>query len=265
MKNQFTLSNALSRPGRFGSALAGLTLLVMAASSSSGDVLPPSSLPYGFSYEEWSAKWWRWSLGQSTNHLELVGCPGICEGPASRVRFLEGVYLPIIGGVTTETNHVTLDAGTPLFFTILANYADNTACPLSAFTTLTADELAAEVVGEWSYVTTTSCTIDGVAVAGLADPATTEYLAQSPPFSYTTAEKDNVLAGFFGDSCIPGGLTVYPAVADGVYLMLSPLSSGRHTIQFNGVVTVGGTPIVNEDITYDITVRGDHDCDHDGH
>ena len=244
----------MARPGRFGLVLAGLMLLAGAASSSAAEVLPPSSLPYGFSYEEWSAKWWQWSLGQSTNHLELVGRPGICEGPASRVRFLEGVYLPIIGGVTTETNHVTLNAGTPLFFTSLANYDENTTCPLSAFTSFTADELAAEVVGEWSYVTETSCTIDGVAVAGLADPATTEYLAQSPAFSYTTAERDNVLAGFFGEPCIPGGLTVYPAVADGVYLMLSPLSPGRHTIEFGGVVTVGGTPILNEDITYDITV-----------
>jgi hypothetical protein len=259
MKNQITLTNARAGSGRFGSALAGFLLLAMAASASAAEVLPPSSLPYGLSYEEWSAKWWQWSLGQSTNHLELAGWSGICTGPASRVRFLEGVYLPIIGGVTTDTREVTIPPETPLFFTILANYADNTACPISTFTTLTPAELAAEVQGEWSYVTATSCTIDGVAVAGLADPATTEYLVQSPPFSYTTAEHDNVLAGFFGEPCIPGGATVHPAVADGVYLMLSPLSPGKHTIYFNAVVTVGGTAIVNEKITYHITVSGDQD------
>ena len=91
MKNQLTLTNVIPRPGRFGPALAGLLLLGIAASSSSGQVLPPSSLPYGYSYEEWSAKWWQWNLGQYTNHLELVGDPGICRGPASRVRFLAGV------------------------------------------------------------------------------------------------------------------------------------------------------------------------------
>jgi hypothetical protein len=257
MKNQITVTNAKSKSGQFGPALAGLLLLAMAASTSAAEVLPPSSLPYGLSYEEWSAKWWQWSLGQSTDHVELVGWSGVCEGPASRVRFLEGVYLPIIGGVTTDTREVTIPAETPLFFTILANYADNTACPMSAFTTETPAELAAAVQGEWGYVTAATCAIDGVAVPGLADPATTEYLVLSPPFSYTTAEKDNVLAGFFGEPCIPGGFTVYPAVADGVYLMLSPLAPGRHTIYFNAVVTVGGTPIVNEKITYHITVSRD--------
>ncbi|MGD0812690.1 MAG: hypothetical protein ABSA83_03725 [Verrucomicrobiota bacterium] len=256
MKNQPKFINVMPRSGQFAAALAGLMLLAITASAPAAEVLPPSSLPYGLSYEEWSAKWWQWSLGQSTNHLELVGGPGICSGTAGSVRFLNGVYLPIIGGVTTGTNHVTVSAGTPLFFTILANYDDNTTCPISSFTTNTADQLAAEVAGEWSYVTATTCTIDGVAVAGLANPATTEYLVLSPPFSYTTADQDNVLAGFFGETCIPGGFTVYPAVAEGVYLMLSPLSPGRHTIHFDGVVTVGGTPIVNEDITYDITVEG---------
>ena len=65
-----------------------------------------------------------WNMGQSTNHLELVGSPGICEGPASRVRFLAGAP-----GSVTETNHVTIPAETPLFFTILAFEADNTCLP----------------------------------------------------------------------------------------------------------------------------------------
>src|SRR5664279_6306605 len=88
MKNQSTLINVLRQPGRFGSALAALLLLGITASSSSGQVLPPSSLPYGYSYQEWSAKWWQYALGQSTNHLVSLGDPGICSGPASRVRFL---------------------------------------------------------------------------------------------------------------------------------------------------------------------------------
>ena len=42
-------------------------------------------------------------------------------------------------------------------------------------------------------------------------------------------------------------MTIYPAVADGVYLMLSPLSPGKHTIHFVGVVGPGGAPFVNEE------------------
>jgi hypothetical protein len=253
MKIQSTVTRLLSKPGRFGPALAGLLLLGIAASSSSAQVLPPSSLPYGYSYQEWSAKWWRWTLGQSTNHLELVGYPGVCEGSASRVAFLAGVYIPGSGGISIETNHVTILAGTPLFFPILSVWVDNTGCPTNSFTSLTADELAAEAAGEWSAVTVTTCTIDGVPVAGLDNPTNTSYLVQAPPFSYTTAEHGTVLEDF-GEPCIPGGLTVYPAVADGVYLMLSPLSPGRHSIHFVGVVGPVGSPFVEDDITYDITV-----------
>jgi hypothetical protein len=233
-------------------SLLGLLLLVLTAGSSSAQVIPPSSLPYGLSYEEWSAKWWQWTLEQSTQHLELLGPPGVCSGPASRVRFLAGVYIPGAGGITTSTNHVVITDKMPLFFPILSIWVDNSGCP--TFTDLTADQLAAEAAGDWSGVTSVSCTIDGVAVAGLTDPSTTEYLVQASPFSYTTAEKDNVVAGLFGEPCIPGGMTIYPAVADGVYLMLSPLSPGRHIIHFIGIVGPSTAPDVEDNLTYEITV-----------
>lgn len=254
MKNQIALTNKVPRPSRFGRVLAGLALLVIAASSSSGQVLPPSSLPYGYSYEEWSAKWWQWNLGQSTNHTELVGEPGICSGPASRVRFLAGAP-----GTTTETRRVTIAAETPLFFTILSVWVDNSGCP--TFTSFTADQLAAQAAGEWSAVTVTTCIIDGVPVTGLDNPASTAYLVQAPPFSYTTADNANVLAGIFGEPCIPGDMTIYPAVADGVYLMLAPLSPGKHSIHYVGVVGLVSAPFIRQDITYDITVTRNHDGD----
>ncbi len=261
MKNQSTLANVIRRPGGFGSALAALLLLGITATSSSGQVLPPSSLPYGYSYQEWSAKWWQFMLGQSTNHLELLGSPDICEGPASRVQFLAAPGL-LIGGTAAVTNHVTILAETPLFLSILSTWADNTGCP--TFTSLTADQLAAAAAGNWSAATVTTCTIDGVAVSGLDNPTDTVYNVVSPPFGYTTAERGNVLAGVFGEPCIPGGMTIYPAVADGVYLMLSPLSLGKHSIHAVGVVGPISAPYVVEDVTYDIKVTRDHDGDHDG-
>jgi len=60
-----------------------------------------------------------------------------------------------------------------------------------------------------------------------------------------------------------GGLTVYPAVAQGVYLMLAPLSPGKHTIHTEGVVGPVSAPFVKVDIASDITVPRDHDGDHD--
>jgi hypothetical protein len=254
MKNQLILNKLTSRPGRWGSALAALLLLATVASSPA-QVLPPSTLPYGLSYQEWSTKWWQWSLEQSTDHLELVGGPGICDGPASQVRFLAGSLLS--SGQAAITNRVTVTDGTPLFFTILSVWDDNTGCP---FTTFTAEQLRATVEGDWSAVTVTTCTIDGVPVAGLKNPTNTVYHVQSPFFSYTTAERGNVLAGIFGDTCIGGGVTIYPAVADGVYLMLSPLKPGKHTIHTAGVVGPLASPFVVEDVTYDITVTKDSGC-----
>jgi hypothetical protein len=255
MKSQYILSKVASRLGGIAFMAAGLMLFAGKASAGAKpevpEILPPSSLPYGYSYEEWSAKWWQWSLGQSTKHIELVGSPDICTGPASRVRFLNGVYLPVTGGATIETNHVTIDANTPLFFTVLSVWVDNSGCP---FTSNSVADLYSEAAGEWGAVTQTSCTIDGQAIAGLDDPASTEYLTISPPFSYTTAEKDNVLAEYFGSPCIEGDTTIYPAVAQGVYLMVAPLKPGKHTIEFTGIVAAGGSIIIDEEITYIVEV-----------
>src|SRR5580658_4433697 len=126
MKNQFTVSSLMTRSGRLGLALAGLMLSGIAASAAPAEVIPPSALPYGLSYEEWSAKWWQFYYSESTKHLEPLGSSAICEGPASRVRFLGGSPT-----TTTETNHVTLFPDTPLFFAILGIEADNTACPIT--------------------------------------------------------------------------------------------------------------------------------------
>ncbi|HUD82234.1 MAG TPA: hypothetical protein VMQ67_01975 [Candidatus Saccharimonadales bacterium] len=257
MKNQFTLTNGMPRSGRFGLAFAGLLLLAMATSSLAGsppapEVLPPSSLPYGYSYEEWSAKFWQFNLGQSSEHYALLGVPDICSGPASKVRF-PGPN--IIGGdaIHIETNHITMPAGTPLFFPVFCLWQDNGNCPLSAFGTNTAVELAAIDEQNWSAVTETSCTIDGVSVDGMEDPTNSIYHVISPPFTYTTAEKDNVLLTI-GATCVPGDFSIYPAVADGVYVMLAPLKPGKHTIHTVAVIGPANAPLAESDVTWDITV-----------
>jgi hypothetical protein len=230
-------------------------LLANAASSLAAEpeVLPPSSLPYGYSYEEWSAKFWQWTLGQSTNHLESLGEPGICRGPASRVRFLGP---STIGGeaIHIATNHVTVPARTPLFLSVFALWLDNGNCPLSAFTTFTPDQLAAFDEQEWSAVTKTTVSIDGIAVEGIETPTNSVYHVVSTPFSYTTAEKDNILAGELGATCVPGDFTIYPAVGDGLYLMLAPLSPGKHTIHTLGVVGPLSAPLAESERTIEITV-----------
>ena len=261
MKNQIRLTNVGSRSRRFAAALAGLLLLANAASSlaEEPEVLPPSSLPYGYSYEEWSAKFWQWTLGQSADHLESLGDPGICSGPASRVRFMGP---STIGGdvVHVGTNRVTVPAGTPLFFSVYSLWQDKGNCPLSAFTTFTAAQLAAFDQQSWSAVTLTSFTIDGIAVDGMENPTNSVFNVVSPPFSYTTAEKDNILAVELGATCLPGDFTIYPAVAEGLYVMLAPLSPGKHVIHSLAVIGPLSAPLAENEETIDITVSDDR-CD----
>ena len=106
-------------------------------------------------------------------------------------------------------------------------------------------------------VTLTACTIDGVPVQGLSDPQHTAYRVQSPPFSYTLASHDNLLNNFFAAglfSCNLDGLTVYPAEADGAFLMLAPLSVGQHSIHVLAVVGPLTHPHSEKDITYQLTI-----------
>ncbi len=222
--------------------VAALLLWALAFQTASGQVLPPSTQPYGFSYSDWAARWWQWTLEQSTNHMNLVSEP--VSGP---VRFLAGA-----AGTETVTNSVTVPAGTSLFFPILSIWVDNSGCP--DFSSNTLAELQAQADGEWSSVTVTTCIIDGVPVSGLDDPQTSDYFVQATPFSYTTAATNSVVNSIYGEPCLPAGTTIDPAVADGVFLMLSPLGQGTHTVEFIGAAGPTNAPFVALDLTYEITV-----------
>jgi hypothetical protein len=167
-----------------------------------------------------------------------------------------------IGGdvVHVGTNRVTVPAGTPLFFSVYSLWQDNGNCPLSAFTTFTAAQLAAFDQQSWSAVTLTSFTIDGIAVDGMENPTNSVFNVVSPPFSYTTAEKDNILAVELGATCLPGDFTIYPAVAEGLYVMLAPLSPGKHVIHSLAVIGPLSAPLAENEETIDITVSDDR-CD----
>lgn len=92
-----------------------------------------------------------------------------------------------------------------------------------------------------------TASIDGVPVQGVSPASGSAYRVGPQMFGYTLASTDNILANYFGATCIANGTMVSPAAEDGVYLMLAPLSAGQHTISF----TVEGYL----DITYELTVQ----------
>jgi hypothetical protein len=90
--------------------------------------------------------------------------------------------------------------------------------------------------------------IDGAAVSNL-NPATTPYRACAGPVSRCSAPSFSVMLptdNFFG---LTAG-TYSPAVADGAYLLLAPLTPGVHTITFYGKSSGG----FSQDITYNLVV-----------
>lgn len=86
--------------------------------------------------------------------------------------------------------------------------------------------------------------IDGTRVHNLID-----FRVQSPAMSLTYPT-DNVITFLFGaDPPVPGG-TYAPNVSDGYWLILAPLSIGKHTIRVKGA-TAGGFA---GEVTYHLTV-----------
>lgn len=243
------------------SALAGVCLLTATASSAvAGDLLfqpqiiPPNALLGKLGYEELLAKWSQWTLSFPASADPAADTAPQESNQSGPVWFLAGLHASAAaGGSGTVSRQITIPPGTALFFPVLSVWSDNSGCP--NFTDLTVEQLRAGNAGNWSAVTETTCTIDGVAVRGLADPQTTPYLIQSPAFSYTLADHDNLLAADFGEPCIPDGLTVSPAVAEGVCLLLTPLPPGNHTIHFVGIVGPIEAPFVQFDETYEVSVK----------
>jgi hypothetical protein len=215
-------------------------------------VLPPDSRPYGASYAEWSARWWQWTFAFPVDADPELGTADFSAGQTGKVWFLPP---PLNGGTLTRTG--VIPAGTALFGPVLNTWADNTGCP--TFTDYTVNQLQELVEQSWSVATVTSCTIDGVAVPGMDNPQSSAYLVVSPPFSYTVAAHDNLLANVFGLPCIPDGTTVFPAVAEGVYVMIAPLSVGHHMIEAVAVVGPPSSPFATFDVTYEITVVPGHE------
>ncbi len=208
-------------------------------------VLPPHSTPRGMTYGEWSAAWWQFvfSLPAPDNPLFF---DDKCEvGQSGKVWFLTGkvcVNQQECGTFLNVTRHCTIPPGTALFFPIANSESDN----LGVDPPMSLEELRAAAKANQDTVTSMTCEVDGRPIQGLEPAVSSPYRVVSPVFDYTIP--DNNLYQFLG---VPfGPQTVEGAVADGVFLMLAPLSVGHHVIHFTASFSFGFA----FDITYEIDV-----------
>jgi len=211
-------------------------------------ILPPNSHPYGKTYGQWSALWWRYVYPLPVHNPPYTGpiynplfdetgaaCGNAQSGP---VFFLVGV-INVSG--TADRTECTVPAGKALFFPVLNTEFDNFFPPVVPPNTV--DELFALAAQTIATATDLHVSIDGSPVHDI-----TSYRTISPVFSYTVPDEDNI-PQFFGVN-VTGNSG--PAAGDGFYLMLAPLPPGQHTLNFGG--TFATSPPFSLDITYHLTV-----------
>lgn len=226
----------------FGLWVSTIAPATQAQGNPNPTVTPPTARPYGLSYGQWSARWWQFvfSIPAADNpQLHDDKCEVGQSGP---VWFLTGKFCveESCQSFLSATRSCTIPAGKALFFPVANSWVDN----LGVDPPLSTEQLR-ELAKEFQdAVTSMSCAVDGVPIRGLSN--TSAYRVVSPVFDYTIPE-DNLFTAFGYN--FPAQ-TVEGAVADGVYLMLAPLSAGQHVIRFAATFNYGFA----FDITYNITV-----------
>jgi hypothetical protein len=247
-------SLTLAAAAVFASAVI-LAAPAFAAASNPG-VAPPDSRPHGASYGEWAAAWWQWafsikvhdSAGNIVHPLIANGVVDCGLGQTqNKVWFLAGT----VGGAANRI--CTVPTGTALFFPMLNIAGDNvgTVPPLTLTQLIQgAADFVNNPVELHASISGGPFGQKGRAPGPLNNLAA--YRAAFAPFAYTLPASDSLYL-FFGIDA-PGtawpSTIVYPAVADGYWLMIEPLPPGTYVIKFGGTSTAGFAV----DVTYTITV-----------
>ena len=186
-------------------------------------VVSPQSHVHGLTYAQWSERWWQWLLAIPVDQNPTLDSTGedCAVDQSGHVWFLSGTA----GGSATRT--CTIPHGTFLFFPII-NAEMDYPCPDAGFEPAPGQSLEAflteNVKALIDLVNDPQVEVDGVSVKKVSD-----YRVTSRLFYFTG---DLSMTAY--DSCITG--SPQPAVSDGYWIMLAPLSKGTHTIHFRGEI-----------------------------
>jgi hypothetical protein len=230
--------------------LATAIIPVLAENANPG-IIPPHANPFGKSYSEWSAMWWQWAMCSPVGGNPLYDTTGsdAAKNQPGKVWFLAGMWVAVEAEpghyVAVAERTISVPNGTALFFPILNAYADN----VGVDPPLTTQELGDQAAAIMSSAGDMSCVIDGRPVEGLADFQTSPYRARAAGFSFWLPPSDNI----YQNAGVDFWGTVFPAAADGVYLMLAPLNPGEHTVHFKGqLLTEQKLPYFTLDVSYKV-------------
>lgn len=237
----------------------GVILLVLIAMSAGAQGpkpkgMPADAKPFGKTYGEWSAAWWKWALPIPATEHPLFDTADCSAGQSGQVWFLGGKFCATTSQVGcnsptfTAERYCSVPRGTALFFPIL-NADDSYVEEPPGTTELTLRTnvkswedpgpafMVKAAVDEWPLQPIRICSS-----GTFCSPE------QSPLFTFTLADHDNLFAAI-GESWVPDGASS-AAVSDGYYVLLPPLPVGKHTLTFYGM-----QGSYSADIKYNITIQ----------
>ena len=207
------------------------------ASPAKFSILQPGESYAGMDYGEWSAAWWQWAANVSDPGSPVSDSTGAyCDvNQSGPVWFLAGNT----GGTSRRT--CSVPAGKAILFPII-----NAECSTLEGDGSTEPELAGCAKDLMDHVTRTSASIDGTSVK-LGKVSDGRFRFVSPLFTLTFAPNNA-----FGVD--PSGTT--QAVADGFWVLVEPLSPGKHKVEFHGkaVFPEFDNFVFKVDVFYRITV-----------
>ena len=247
-------------------ALAGIIVgLVMApnpnvwAGQDKAKVMPPHAHPFGKSYDDWSAEWWKWQLKlPASDHPAFSNDGANCAaGQEGKVWFLTGAFtteVPENDFNTIVRESCSVPTGKAIFFPIIniecSTIEESPFQLIEEGPDMNIDTCAASFVdGTNASVEDLSVEIDGKLLENPED-----YRVQSPVFDFSFEDPDdNILVDCSVVDCVD-----MRSVSDGYWVMLPPLSRGDHTVRFTGSFRhpETGELFFGLDVTYELTVVG---------
>jgi hypothetical protein len=186
--------------------------------------MPANQQVAGLSQAQWSRAWWQWAASFEGSESPVADQSGeLCDRKQSGpVWFLAGTY-----GTHRTSRACRMPRGKFLFFPLI-NYV---VFPRDA-RSLGCSAVTVEAAAMTDRVSNLIVDLDGVRIERLA--------------SYRQATRECFDLGARG----PTGVPLYPAAANGYYVMLRPLSPGRHVLNFGGVL-----PRMAQAVTYTLEVE----------
>lgn len=196
--------------------------------------MPVHARAFGTTYGDLAGQWWSWALNIPPEINPVLDVSGeFCDVDQSgKVWFLAGTF----GGHADRVCEVP--AGKALFFPL------TNAVAWATEPEETEEEIRDIVNESTDAITILECSVDGVPLQDLFS-----YRAQSPAFVLPVTE------GSLANTVVDVG-EYFPAVADGYWVLLAPLSKGPHVIEFRGGAGDPDAPDWEVSVTYFLTVVG---------